>query len=301
MKIEDLDENSIIKPEDITSEVMQELYEKGRLGTLRINIPHTGKVLIADKNGQNREAVDSDFTIKIDVGNLWKYSANLYSIPQEKKSNFDNSKIRPENVRAVVIYGSSLYAETEPGGREIVEESLSSKKKYIIFGPEVIRINKKVTRIPDIRNKRPKDLDIMVLTDTEISKEVYFPERTAKSEALQSNVVNDGYAVYVGERFVSEENLPIHVSYRSIEQFRYLSSKNDGPFRGVFRKGISIVGEYAFQDAIKDAQKIIVDEKIKREPMHKILWEIDKEGKLNGLIKHIREIKPEEVSSVSAV
>ena len=131
-------------------EYMQSRYEADTLGSLGITIPEI------------KEFIEEEFSIDIDLNNLWKYAANLNTFPTEIP-NIDKKKVISQNISAVCIYGSMLYRHFP---------TQFAKKKRTWFG-----LSKGLIETVRTKRKKPRDLDLMILTREPVGEELFFPGR----------------------------------------------------------------------------------------------------------------------------
>lgn len=248
-KIYKLTINPIFNMEkDITPELMKIYFESGKLGTLVETIPGCG-------------------IVTVDLSQLFKHATGL---------KFFEFQTSPENIEVMAVYGSTLYNHfpTE-------EQVPITKRKYLLWGP-------KETVVKTIQKPRhfPNDFDVMVITKEGFSDDkVIIPKRHLKGDGYGSwevidftavgtkRNVSDGYGY-----FEVKGDANLHITYRSVEQFLAGLGKGDELSESVVRYGIPLIGQGRFSEIVKDITSP------RREATHRVEWDEDLEGKLQGKI-----------------
>jgi len=239
---------------DITPELMQKYFEAEKLGKLSLDFPGCSRLS----------------TINVDLPILFRHITD---------SKFFEYAINPRDVESIAVYGSVLHKHFPKKRKEI------RGKKYILFGPEVV---KKVYEEREI----PSDLDVMVITKEGFTEDkVIIPERKpiVNEYGYVEAILSDGKSGITTKRpdineygyiegFVKGGDLDLHITYRSVEQFLEGLGKGDELSESVIGYGIPIIGQERFSGIVKDIQSP------KREALHQVEWNEDLEGKLQGKI-----------------
>lgn len=230
---------------DITPEYMQSRYEADTLGSLGIVIPEVKKF------------VEGELSVNADLTNLWKYVANLNAFSIEIP-NIDKRKVTPKNISAVCIYGSTLY-------RHFPTQFARTRKTW--FG-----LRKGVVETARTERKKPRDLDLMILTKEKVGEELFCAgrERIVKTSGKKYGEYGD---------YTVKENLKLHLTYRSEEQFLRTFQVGDALSNAVVRYGLPLVGEGNFERIISGISPL------QRMPLHEISWYDS--GRLSGTIVEI--------------
>ena len=231
---------------------MQKYYDSEKLGTLVESIPECGEV-------------------SVDLSQLFKHATGL---------KFLKHLITPENIESMCVYGSVLYKHF-PNEKQIIHKT----KKYMFFGPE-----KQFIKTIKKSRKLPNDFDVMVITKQGFTEDkVITPIKHLESDfafgySLDYEVI-DFTAVetkkMVPTSYGYSEDIGganLHITYRSAEQFLTGLGDGDELSESVLKYGLPIIGQNKFAEIIKNITSP------KRGPLHKIEWEENFEGRLEGKI-----------------
>jgi hypothetical protein len=134
----------MINSKDITPEYMQSIYKSEKLENLNVSIPNV------------RRFVDGKISVNIDMENLWKYVANLYTLPINL-SKIDKEKVTPENISAVCIYGSILY-------KHFPTEFTKNAKSWFGLGKEYVKTIKMKKMMRRERRRHIKKIAVIELS-----------------------------------------------------------------------------------------------------------------------------------------
>lgn len=242
----------MVDSKDITPRYMQEMYEQDNLGKLVIKLrgfksyEFKSKIPFMEKEDYNGTA-----EIHMDLKRIWEEIT---------------SRIKPKNIETICVYGGVL---------DIIKPRKVQKQrpKYFgLFGPKTIKHI-------EINRRKPNDLDLIVLTKEDVEDSLFFPgkENIAKIEKLKK-IWTCGESRWYGEdkKFVS--GFPLHLTYRSVNQFLNYLQKQDVLSCDTIKRGLPIVGEENFNKVVSMTNPI----SIKRNPQHTIEW--DNAGKLQGYV-----------------
>jgi len=229
----------MVNSKDITPEYIQLKYESESLGNLKITLPKVRKYV---GNG------DGNFLIEIDLENLWKHVANLYTWPV-KISNVEKEKVTPKNISSVCIYGSTLY-------KHFPTDFIRARKKWFGFGKEVVETIKR-------KRKKPSDLDLMVITKEPVGKELFFPGKENMIKTIGEKSGSYG-------SFTAKGNIKLHLTYRSEKQFYDTLTKGDKLTEAVIEYGLPLVGESNFERILSG-----ILSPIQRNCQHEVEWNDD--------------------------
>jgi len=231
---------------DITPKLMQEYSKSDKLGFIRSKIPikpdeYEPDVLMG--------------IVKLDL-------SKLYGIIKTNHKNIDEA-----SVISVCVFGNVLYKHFNSPYSEM-----------------------------------PHDLDLMCILAYSDDKGIVIPERVVKPKIRKEHIGYGGYekiiessAVYTTtptriyrtflDYFLDTSKyesmggaIPLHVSYRSINQLINGLGRGDTLSESVVAYGIPIIGQKRFAEIIKDVKSP------ERKPLHSFAWQLDLEGRLQGKI-----------------
>lgn len=248
---------------DITPKLMQKYFEAGRLENLSQKIPGCG-------------------TISTDLTKLFKHASG---------AEFFDYQISPENIEAIVVYGSALFRHFPP------KKNVITKKKYLFFGPEV---EEEVTE----PRRMPNDLDVLLITKKNLTDDkVIVPKKTRKGDYNSDKIITpkkhvegnsyDGCMEVIDETSVRTEEpvfdsygyagsceggINLHITYRSVDQFLNGLGKGDFVSESVMKYGLPIIGQKRFDQIVKNVKSS------ERKPLHSVEWSESSSGKLQGKI-----------------
>ncbi len=225
----------------ITPELMEKYFQSGRLGNLSIEIPHCG-------------------TVSVDLVQLYRSATGL---------EFFEYQVRPEDIDTMVVYGSVLYRHFPP------KEITRTRKKWYLFGPEV---EGETIETRDI----PEDFDLMVITEEGPSEDKrIFPERVPwgyGSKVVFAAVKTERTTYGPTGVSVMRDGIPLHIAYRSVDQFLDGLEKGDTVSESIIRYGLPIVEKEKFEEVVRDIRYP------ERETLHEVEWREDTERVLQGEI-----------------
>jgi len=230
---------------DITPKLMQDYSESNKLGFIKSKIPIQ----------PNEDEPD------ILMGSVELDLSKLYDIikPNHKKGD-------EASIISVCVFGSVLYKHFDSPYSEI-----------------------------------PHDLDLMCILAYSDDKNIVIPERVVKpktrkeasgygyNEVIESSVVYTTTPTKVYSTFLDyffgtskyesvDGAIPLHVSYRSVNQLINGLGRGDTLSESVVAYGILIIGQKRFAEIIKDIKSP------ERKPLHSVAWKVDLEGRLQGEI-----------------
>ena len=255
--------------EDITPRAFHEYYKAKKLGNLRIEFPACSKCK----------------EVRLSLRELYRLGIFYYK-SNKKDSSCSVFEKNFENIEFVCVYGSILYNNFP-----------LFKRKYLFFG----------SLIPTKGQKRPHDFDVLCITkDKLIDEKIIIPKRVKSwhlfnqtgvdifhDSSIESAVkrvytergytrvetYNSSDSYYEFSGYVDQEdNLPLHITYRSLDQFLNGIGRGDEVSESVVRYGIPLVGAERFYEIIKNI------ETPRREALHQVEWSEDKNGVLQGRI-----------------
>lgn len=230
--------------------VQESLHNRGRLGDLKIEIPDTA-------------------VINVNLTRLFRHAINLKGYEEQTS---------PPNIVAICVYGSSLYKHFEE--TKITEQR---RKKWLLFGPD------EITRRQETIRKKPRDLDVMVITKTGLTPDkVVIPKRTRIKHRYGFIEQSDGasgvkisvpyYRYGYFERYIFDGHLDLHITYRSIDQFKAGIGHGDTLSESVFAYGLPLLGSERFKELMGDIRGY------ERKPLHQIKWVQDGSHTFNATI-----------------
>jgi len=229
---------------DPTPKSLEKYFENRLLGKLNVDIPGCG-------------------LISADLNYLYRDGTNLPSFEEQTK---------PENIEAIVVYGSVLYKHFPP--KTIIEK----RKKYHLFGPEV---RKEIIQ----RREMPGDFDIMILmrrgltVDKVIIPKPKSPNNSYVESAAQVTKTRWDNGGSYGSYIETKSGANLHVTYRSVQQLLNGLGNGDTVSESVVRYGLPIVGRERFAEIVRNITSP------QREPLHRVMWREDLKGKLQGWIE----------------
>lgn len=231
---------------DITPKLMQYYSKSNKLGLIKSKIP-----IKPGKDGLGTLMGD----VKLDL-------SKLYGIIKTDHKNIDEASIM-----AVCVFGNVLYKHFNSPYSEM-----------------------------------PHDLDLMFILTHSDNKDIVIPDKVVKPKIRKECIGYGGYekiiessAVYTTtptkiyrtflDYFFSipkyepvDGAIPLHVSYRSVNQFINGLGRGDTVSESVVEYGIPIIGQERFAEIIKDVKSP------ERKPLHGFAWHVDLEGRLQGEI-----------------
>jgi len=223
---------------NITTKQFKNFYENRNLGSLIISNPKT-----SPRHG---------WTIKINL-------QTLYEELLCPKGHEDDHKITIDNIRAIILYGSSLFKHFPP--------IIKSRKKWRFFGPNIIKIKEKGP---------PHDIDFMILLRNKLkdmNNDIIIPKvhKTHHGYGSYDVRVDSSIELSYGS---NPKGLKLHIAYRTDKQFLNGIDKGDTISTWIYKYGVPFVGKQTFLEMIKNISEI------KKEPLHTLSWNY--EEKLNG-------------------
>lgn len=138
-----------------------------------------------------------------------------------------------------------------------------------------------------LKKKSPSDIDFGIILKKDLGLnestfrkigEFYKPYKTRRG--------NDYGSWWESHNEISE--IPVHISYFSIEQFLNNSEQEKGAMKNIIEYGLPIIGQEKFKEIVKNAKSQ------KRKPFHKFRWN-HKKGRLNVDISPKLFYRPPEI------
>ncbi len=228
----------------ITPRSFKELYAKGNLQEFSIDC---------------MEGTDRDWGVRMKLKLL--YEELLY--PKGNGLEEDH-KVMVENIRAIVLYGSSLFNHFPP--------KTKSRKRWIFCGPNIIKIKDKGP---------PNDVDFMILLKNKLknmNEDIILPKihKTGHGYGSYDVRIDSSIELLKGS---NPKGLKLHIAYRTEKQF--IKGINNGDYiaEWVYKYGVPFIGKDAFLNMIKNITGI------ERQPLHNICWSYDEsKNKVSGYL-----------------
>jgi len=266
---------------DITPQLFQEYYQKGRLWDLTIKFPPA----------HYRCGPVYPSKITLDLKELFTKGIKIKDFENQTSIN---------NTEVICVYGGVLY-------KHFIPKKKIREKKWLFFGSYVEREYRLPPHIPN-------DFDVMFITREAFSQDnmiitnhySYCKRRNIKvphnelivypETRLEAHTYNDDgtshteYEEIIGytpvrieprglaDDYRSTEVIPLHITYRSLDQFLNGIGRGDELSESVVRYGIPLVGAERFYEIIKNIASP------RREALHQVEWREDKNGVLQGRI-----------------
>ena len=273
---------------DVTSQLFKSYFEKDKLGKLSIDFVFGKETKFPSRNIQEPPQIRIQRgEVSVDLSKVFRsitgYEAFSYTID-------------PANIESICIHGSTLYNHF-PFKREEYKS-----KRFHFFGPERVR------QVYEHRDT-PHEVDLMILLKEGLTGDkVIVPERTRNGNRVdQKTVISEGktrkvmldpldlmYGAYVYEvdgavakidvsattfpGYRDERTMPLHLAYRSIDQFIEGIGKGDFLSEEVTQYGIALIGNGNFKEIVANIKSI------ERKPFHNVIWSEDLNGNLNGKV-----------------
>ena len=239
-------DNKMIDTNLITIDTLQKYYNDKDLGRLTADAP----------------VFDAEFFINLDI-----FFRSIIGLKMYEPA------INPQNIESVCIYGSVLYKHFPPK----IEEKVTKFLGFVI--------NKEKRKVQDY----PNDFDIAVILKEGISPDKVIITKRHESDssdivlpsgARKKLPIFNEIALMYGRLIPidSEEgNMPLHIAYRSIEQFLNGIKQGDELSQSIYNYGLPIVGQTIFNEIIKPVFG-------NRNPLHTVQWYETPEGKFSATV-----------------
>lgn len=261
---------------------LTQVYKSG--GSLEIKIQTENQVSIWRIIWEGLEGGEKGWKKALELGRS-RFKNRVIELDLSKLFSHATEKIELEDIEAICVYGSVLYKHFHSGGRG---ERIKIRRKYWLFGPKLhLKTIKKLKYLP-------RDFDVMVITKTNppLEEKIIKPRNLSSYDngdsfyhhrsrssindfvVMESVVKIEEWWSKIGWHYHDPPNKfkdfltyvyrPLHITYRSVEQFLTGIGHGDELSESVVRYGIPIIGKNRFEEIIRDIRFP------KREPLHQV-------------------------------